>query len=176
MKIHGKKLSGPNIEVIAIPRQSGDIIFKAQAVLDYKDFDSLNPVPKPPQIMRPGGITSFDVEDKDYKTKLRTWSLSKTDYMVLKSLSATPGLEWEDVNMSEPETWVNYRQEMQDSGLSPAEVSRIVDGVASACGLNQEKIDEATKRFLALEAAQAVDESSPEAELSSTPPGELANA
>ncbi len=176
MKIHGKKLSGPNIEVIAIPRQSGDLIFKAQAVLDYEDFDSLNPVPKPPQIMRPGGVTAFDVEDKTYKKALRVWSLSKTDFMVLKSLAATPGLEWEDVNMSDPKTWENYRTEMQESGLSPAEVARIVDGVASACGLNQEKIDEATKRFLALEAAQAVAASSPEAEPSSTPPGELANA
>lgn len=175
MKIHGKKLSGPNIEVIVIPRQDGDIVFKAQAVLDYDDFDKLNPVPKPPQITRPGGITSFDVEDENYKKKIREWSLSKTDYMVLKSLSVTPGLEWETVNMSDPSTWEGYRKEMQESGLSPANVARIVDGVANACGLNQEKIDEATNRFLAMEAEVAAAGSSPEGEPSTTPPGALAS-
>ncbi len=172
MKIHGKKISGPNIETVVFPRNDGDIVFRAQAVLDYDDFEKLNPIPQPPQVLRPGGILSSDVEDKKYKAKIREWSLARTDFMVLKSLEATPGLEWETVDMSDHTTWDNYREEMKDAGLSPAEMGRIVEIVSTACGLNQDKIDEATKRFLAMEAEGHVAGSSPSIEQSNTPSGE----
>jgi hypothetical protein len=148
MKIHGKKISA-NIEVVVIPRQDGDIVFQAQAVLDYSDFEKLNPRPVPPEIMRPGGVKALDVEDKVFNEKIFEWAQQKTSWMVLKSLQATPGLEWETVNLSDPSTWANYAKEMTESGLTPAEIARVVDCVTTACGLNQKKIDEATQRFLA---------------------------
>ena len=149
MKILGKKITGANIEVVVIPRNDGNLVFKAQAVLNYDDFEKLNPLPQAPEIIRPGGVKARDVEDKSYNEKLNQWAQQKTHWMVLKSLEATPGLEWETVNLSDPSTWVNYQQEMIDSGLAPAEIGRIVDCVTLACGLNQRKIDEATQRFLA---------------------------
>jgi len=174
VKIHGKKLEGPKEQVVVIPRDSGDIVFKAKAVLDFKDFDAVCPVPKPPEVIRPGGVRSVDPEDPEYKKALDKWASQKSTWMILKSLSATDGLEWETVDWANPDTWSKYQQEMSDSGLSSAEVARIIDIVMDACGLNQDKIDEATKRFLAGQGAVQNIASSQDTEQSGMPSGEVA--
>jgi hypothetical protein len=149
MKLNGQKIAGPNIEVVVIPRQTGDLVFKAQAVLDYDEFHKIAQRPNPPSIMLKGGESSYDYNDKKYLTKIQEWAEQKTHFMVLKSLQATDGLEWETVKMADPTTWENYQNEMKEAGFAPAEINRIVNCVMDACGLNQTKIDEATKRFLA---------------------------
>lgn len=175
MKIHGKEISGPNVEVVVIPRNDGDLVFKAQAVLDYEDFNKLNPMPQPPGVMRPGGVMSYDTSDKKYNSQIDDWAKSKTHFMVLKSLDATEGLEWDTVEMAKPDTWNLYQQEMNDAGLTPGEIGRIITCVTDACGLNQTKIDEATKRFLAGQAEAQEKELFPSSELKTTPSGTPAN-
>ena len=148
MKLNGQIIS-PNIEVIVLPRNPVDLIFKTQAVLNFDDFEKLCPQPIAPKITRPGGVTSEDIEDPDYKEAIQKWALYKTHWMMIKSLSATDGLVWDTVNLSDPDTWENYMTEMSEAGLSPPEISRIMDGITTACGLNEEKIEAAQKRFLA---------------------------
>jgi hypothetical protein len=152
MKINGRKLD-KIIEVLVIPRQDGDIVFKAQPVTDYTEFSALCPEPKPPMIKHRDGIDRPDFEDKDYKAALDNYATRRTDWMILTSLSATEGIEWEDVCMSDPSTWHLYTKELGKSGLANAEINRIINLVISANGLDQKKIDEATKAFLALKAA-----------------------
>jgi len=176
MKVNGKTLNGPSIEVIVIPRQGGDLVFKAQSVLDYEPFYELYPTPQPPQVMRPGGVMSKNVEDPKYKDALTKWSIAQFNWMFLQSLRATEGLEWDTVKYDDPDTWDNYRDEMKESGLSPVEIGRIQMCVTDACGLNQDKIDEATKSFLAGQAQALVDASSLSSEPTSTPSGEPVNA
>jgi hypothetical protein len=149
MKLDGKKIEGPSISLVVIPRKERDLVFRAEAILDYSDFDKICPSPSPPEILRPGQAPSLDIEDKDYKEKINNWSKNKTSYMILKSLEATENLEWETVDMSDPETWKNFRVEMTDAGLCPAEIGRIIATVIEANALSQTKIDEATARFLA---------------------------
>lgn len=149
MKIAGRKLEGPNIETVVIPRQDGDIVFKCQAVLSYDDFEKLCPMPTPPEVLKPGGVQSFNTEDPKYVEAVQKYSEQRTSYMVLQSLSATEGLEWGTVKMDDPSTWDNYTDEMAKAGLSDAECARIIHTVTSANGLNQKRIDEATERFLA---------------------------
>lgn len=151
MKIKGKKLSGPYVKTIVLPREDESIVLRAQAVLDYEEFEQLCPKPKPPEVLRPGGAKSYDVTDKKYNKRLTEWAENQVNWMVVKSLSATEGLEWETVKVNEPDTWGNYKQEMKDSGISIAEMARVVDAVMTASGLNQAKIDEATQDFLAME-------------------------
>ncbi len=149
MKLNGQVIE-PNIETIILPRSnSNDLIFKAQAVLNFEDFEKLCPRPIPPKITRPGGVVAEDIEDSKYKEQISDWAGYKTHWMILNSLSITEGLEWETVDFSDPVTWENYQTEMSDAGLSPADISRIMDGIMSACGLNEEKIEAAQKRFLA---------------------------
>lgn len=176
MKLHGKKIEGPNVEICVIPRQDDDLVFKAQAVLDFDDFESLCPSPQPPVIMKPGGEKTIDVEDEGYLKNLNEWARKRTDWMMLKSLEATPGLEWETVDKSDNKTWNNFRDEMRKAGLSSAEISRIVGAVTTACGLNQEKIDEATRRFLADQEAALESSTSQTTEQQNMPSGEPVNA
>ena len=172
MKIQGHELTGPAVEVLVIPRQSGDIVFKAKAVLDYTDFDKLCPLPTAPEILRPGGGKAQDVNDPEYVKALDEWASHKTEWMVLKSLEGTEGLEWETIDYSDPDTWKNYVDEFTKAGFSETEINRLVNTAATACGLNQTKIDEATKRFLAGQAANQLNGSYHSSELSTTPSGD----
>ena len=176
MKYAGKEISGPSTEVVVIPRSDGDLVFRAKAVLDYGDFEKLCPTPEAPPVIHKGGAKGFDTEDKVYLEAMDVWSSAKTNWMILKSLQATDELEWETVDMSDPATWGNYETELASSGFSPAEVFRIVGIVITACGLNQQKIDEATERFLAGVAAAPSSVSSPSSEQPTIQSGEDASA
>lgn len=154
MKMYGKKLSGPEVEVLVIPRKSGDLVFRAQSVLDYSAFEAICPLPTPPEVMRPGGARSKNVEHPDFIKALDDWAEKRTHWMILKSLEATTELEWETIKMDDPSTWSNYEKELKGAGLSNLELTRILSLVTGVCGLDQKKIDEATERFLAGQAAQ----------------------
>jgi hypothetical protein len=149
MKIHGATLTRPQIEVVVIPRPTGDIIFQAQPVTEFADFFKLCPAPIPPTLRRKDGAVVQDVEDKQYKLNLDAWATQRTDWMIIKSLQVTEGLEWESVDSSNPDTWKNFRTELETSGLTALEINAVINIVVEACGLNQSKIEEATKRFLA---------------------------
>ena len=48
MRIKGKEINEPNVELIILPRPSGeDIIFHAGCITSYDEFDALVPKPKP---------------------------------------------------------------------------------------------------------------------------------
>jgi hypothetical protein len=176
MKIHGKIIEGPAEEIIVFPRQSGDICFKAKAVLDYTDFEKACPVPEPPEVLRPGGIKSRDPNDPKYLGQIEEWAEHKSHWMILKSLEATDGLEFESVDMSDPSTWGNFKDELTRAGFSQADQGRLVTMVSTANGLNEAKIEEATQRFLADQEAMRKDAASPSSEPRNTQSGELASA
>jgi hypothetical protein len=75
------------------------------------------------------------------------------DYLFIKSLEATPGLEWETVNIDDPETWKNVHEELKNADLTPTEIQRIHYGIIEANGLSDAKVEEARKRFLASQAS-----------------------
>jgi len=172
MLLHGKKLDGPKEEILVIPRQGGDLVFKAKAILDYGNFDKLCPRPTPPQIVKPGGAKTTDPTDIDYLRKLDEWAQQKTHWMILQSLSATEELTWETIDLVNPNTWANYETELRQAGFSEAEGGRIISLVISANGLDQDKIDEATNRFLAAQEALQNAESSQNTEQKTMPFGE----
>lgn len=150
MKIAGKVLDGPRVEVLVIPRGDDEIVFTARAVLDFKEFEKLCVPPSPPMLMKRGSTEQIpQTEDKDYNKKLDQFASKKTAWMVLKSLEATKDLTWDTVKMDDPDTWRNFDTELKDAGFSFAEVGLILNTVITACGLNQAKIEEATKLFLA---------------------------
>lgn len=149
MKLNGKRLEGPNEVTIVIPRGSGeDIILKAKAVLDLDDFDEMCPAPSPPMRRMAGGQNVPNLKDSGYLAALQRLAVVRLNYIVLASLSATEGLEWETVNLSDPDTWDNYQTEMREAGFSPIEIQRIVADVINVNALNEEKIEEARQRFL----------------------------
>ena len=148
MKLAGKKIDGPRPQTIVFPRGDDEIIITAQPVLDFEPFDQISPRPTPPEIMRQGGQRSKDVEDPDFIKQLEEWGQCRFAWMVIKSLEATEGLEWDTVDVSNPETYGNVIKEINDT-FSPVEGKKLIELIHTVCGLNEEIIDEATKRFLA---------------------------
>ena len=156
MKLHGKKLSTLNNQIIIIPREDGDIIFKAAAVLDMTDFDQLCPEPKPPLIRKRGeNVDTPDLNDKKYQEAVQKRNRQYTNYLILKSLQVTEGLEWETINLVDPSTWENLEKELQDTGFSSMERVQIIQGVMRANSLDMAYIEEARKRFFDLERQKA---------------------
>lgn len=150
MKLKGIKPTSANTKIVVIPRGDGnDLVFKVQAVLDMEPFDKLCPAPIPPTIVRKDQSTALDVEDPKYKEKLTTWAKYKNAWMVIESLKATEDLEWETVDRSDPDTWDNYLDELKDFKLAVTEINIIMQAIAEVNGLDEDKIEEARKRFLA---------------------------
>jgi hypothetical protein len=147
MKIHGRKIEQKLIEVVVIPRRDGDLVFKAAPVTDLSDFEKLYPEPQPP-VKLAKGVTSTDVNDADYKTKHEHWTKSRGDFMFIKSLLATDGLQFDTVDLSQPMTWANWQTELS-TVLTTGELSAVIDIILEANGLNDKKIEAATKSFLA---------------------------
>jgi len=175
MRIKGKKLFKRAAETIVFPRADGDIVFKCGPVTNDEVFLSLCPKPASYEKILPGGRRVEDSDNPAYKKKMNDWANKKMHWMVLNSLSFTDDLEWENVSMDDPSTWGLYEQELKDSGFSEMEIGLLVNTVISACGLSQDKISEATKRFLAQVEGVLDVESSPNIELHSTTSGELVN-
>lgn len=172
MKIHGVKLEQPKDKILVIPRDDSQIIIKAKAVLDYAEFDLLVKEPKPPTVRRRDGEISPLLNDPKYQKAISDYATLRSQWMILQSLSATPGLEWESVDLQNPETWGNYEKELRESGFSLGEYGRILELVTEACGLNQSRIDEATRAFLATQEGRLEPVSSPQDEQKSMPSGE----
>ena len=156
MKINGKVIEQAPPEIIVIPRQSGDVVFEAHPILDYSNFDAHAPMPKPPEVRRPGDdAPAANPDDPKYRESMNDWAAKKTDWMVITSLKSPGGLVWDTVKVDDPESWKNYKTELAASGFSEYEINRIMDTVFRACGLSTGLIEQATKNFLASQAEAA---------------------
>ena len=151
MKLKGIKLEGPQERTVVLPRQEGEnLVFKFRAILDWNDFENLCPVPKPPEVIKPGGTRVLELEHPTYLKALDEWSQQKAAYSFIRSISATDDLEWETIKMGDPETWTNYQKELEEAGLTESEIIRLLTTYSDVQGLDQTKIDKATKDFLAI--------------------------
>lgn len=149
MKLKGRTIKGPNTEYIIIPRSDGDLVFKAQAVLDTKDFEDKFPAPKPPVITKPGGVVDQDFKDPGYLSLVEKRNISRYGWIFMQSLSVTEDLEWSILKADDPGTWCLWEEELRSAGFSNSEINLVMDGIAAANGLNQDKLEQARKRFFA---------------------------
>jgi hypothetical protein len=144
MKIKGKTLDKPQNEIVVIPRGEEDFVFEAQAVLDFSEFDRVCPEPSKRAVknQKTGEVTYKDPDMSDYSSK-------RFSYMVIKSLEATPDLEWDNIDIEKPETYEQYEKELRDFGLTDREMVLVIQAVSKVNGLTNEIYEEAKKRFLA---------------------------
>ena len=172
MKINGKKIEGPNREYVVIPRGQGDdIVFTVEAILDMRKFEKVCPLPKPP-MRKIDGVDIPQISDKSYLQRVNHHSEERLAWMIITSLVATEGLEWDTVDPDDRRTWSRFRKEMQDSGFSDMEINRIVAAVVGVNALDEAKIQEARDRFLRLRQARQNVLSSRKVELPITRSGE----
>lgn len=155
MKLGGKTISIPQPELIIIPRGDEDFVFTAKAVIDYTEFDRLCPLPTPPTIVKRNGEKSSDVNDRKYLERVSKHAKRRFAWMVLESLRATPGLEWDTVNYNDPDTWENYETELESSGLTQTEINEIMRGIMAANSMDADKFKQARDRFIRSQAEKA---------------------
>lgn len=162
MRYKGRTIEKPQPRVIPIIREpsvqivdgkektvDNNIYFVADVVTDYSDFEKLCPDPKIPFMTRPGVGSVENVEDPAYKLALMAHQSKRTDWLVLRSLKATEGLEWETVDLSKADTWAFYKQELRDAGFNPVEIQNLINEVLLHNAIDSDKMDEARKSFLA---------------------------
>lgn len=153
MKIKGKIYSGAATKTLVIPRGDENIVFILGATLDYDKFNELCPAPKPPNIVKPDNSSHPDFDDKDYIEKAREYGTKRFHYMIVSAFSFTPDLEFDTVNINDPATWANVETELKEAGFTLSEISLMLNNIIDINGLDQEKIEKATKDFLATQAA-----------------------
>ena len=150
MKINGKTISKPKNEIVVIPRDEEDFVFEVQAVLDFKQFEAVCPEPQP--VTKTNQKTGQSVKNTShpvYTEALKKYNENRINFMIIQSLSATAGLEWDKVDLSDPSSWKEYEGELRDCGLTEYEMSLIVRAIMKVNGLSEEIYNEAKKRFLA---------------------------
>lgn len=150
MKYKGKTVTPPAPKKIAFPRADGPIVFTCGPVLDYTEFDNICPMPKPPVIQRIGKEPINDTKDKRFIAAVDTYALRKTQWMVLQSLNATEDLEWETVDMLDPETWNNYNDELA-AVFTEREIEDLLSAVFEVNAPTPEARQQAIDSFMSLQ-------------------------
>jgi hypothetical protein len=154
MKVKGTTIPSP-MELVVIVRNNGEnnLVFKARAVTsdDYKKFEELCPMPNPPKRLHKDQTITVHTDDPDYLKAVQDWSEKRMAYTIIVSLSATSDLTWDEVSLSDPATWQSYQKELQESGLTVSEQNEVIGAVVVANSLDQKKIEEARKAFLAMQ-------------------------
>lgn len=183
MKLQGHDFDTPSVELVVIPKginpKTGekipDVVFMCEPIKDFTEFDTLCPIPTAPSVIKPGGKRESNFEDSEYQSAVSRRAELRVAYIVIRSLKATEGLEWETVKISDPKTWKLYREEFKEAGFSDLEITRIENGCFAANALNQNKIDEALANFLRGQQEGRVDITGLNTGQDSTQSGELAS-
>lgn len=177
MKLNGKPLRGPATYTLVLPRGDEEtIVVQARAVPSYDEFHKVYPMPQPPNKIIRGGARMPDFEHPEYKGQMNDYGKKKTSWMILKSLQATEGWEWETVDMSDPTTWDGYEKELEEAGFADIERQRILGLVIDANCLNEKRLEEAREAFLSgrLQSTLLNGSVSQQDEAKNTPSGEPA--
>lgn len=146
MRIGGKEVTGPNEEILVLPRMDGDVVIKAQAVADMSEFEKLVPEPKAPGKLTKDGWIPL-INDETYQDRLTRYNEQRFAYMAIISLQPSE-IEWSGVVLDNPKTWVKWSDELAEAGLSTIEVNRIVVCIMQANSLDETKLKEARELFL----------------------------
>jgi hypothetical protein len=172
MKIGGVEIKGPAEEVLVLPRLEGEnIVIRARAVLDMDEFEAQQPAPAPPGIRTKDGWKQ-NPEDKTYKQQMDQHGEARFAYMVLKSLEPSE-IEWEQVDIDDPSTWLKWQDELKGAGISSTEINRIIVCVMQANALDEAKLKEAREVFLRGPVQELSESYGHAIELESTLSGEL---
>jgi len=145
MKIGGVEVTACE-EVLVLPRISGDIVIRAQAVTDMSAFEALCPAPVAPGIRTRDGFKP-NLKDENYIALATHHAEQRLAFMVIKSIEPSQ-IEWETVKLEDPATWTNWSKELKAHGLSDVECNRVVMCVMQANALDEEKLRLAREVFL----------------------------
>lgn len=166
MKIGGIEIKGPNEVLLVLPREGGDLVLRARAVLDMDEFETLCPEPKPPGKQTKSGM-EYLTNDPGYKQQMENHNSRQLAYLVIKSLEPSE-IEWDEVDIEKPQTWDRWQDDFKQAGLSNIEANRIMQIVMEANSLDESKLDAARQIFLHGQRQDQEDSSGPRTEQASS--------
>lgn len=154
MKINGQPLAKPSNEILVIPRNDEkgepcDIVFVFQAVPTFTEFDEMCPRPQPRAVLKADGTETVDTTHKKFQDAITEYAKKRLNWQFLKSLEATPGLEWEKVNLQNSETWEDWKQELSEQGITDHEQDKMFGTFLQANSMSERMFQDAKDRFLA---------------------------
>ena len=145
MRISGVEVTTSEA-LLVLPRAKGDIPIRAVAVAIADEFDEKCPMPVAPMLQTKDG-NKPDHNDKDFKAAVKRRADMRWALMIIRSLEPS-NIDWDEVNVDMPATWLKWDDEMKAAGLSETECNRIVGLVMEANSLDEAKIKAARDRFL----------------------------
>lgn len=149
MKVGGVAIDGPKTEILVLPRDKGDLVFKFIAVSDDSEFDKLYPAPEPPKsFITAKQAVLPDLDDPEYKRKLLEHRKARNGWVFLESIKPS-NIEWELVKLSDPNTFDKWDEDFRKAGLSISEVNQIWAAYLRVNTVTDEMLQEARSRFLA---------------------------
>jgi hypothetical protein len=171
IKIDGQTIPKmANEDVLVLPRGNKTIVIRARAIPDMDHFNEVCPAPKPP-----GGLTKDgfvpNLKDDTYTKRLEQHNLQRIGYMVVKSIEPSK-IEWERVSLDNPKTWLEWEEELKESGFTTMEQNLILGLVMEVNNLNEAKLNEARASFLRGQEQEQSDSASQSSEQSDSPSGE----
>lgn len=148
MKLNGREVKGKNRKTIVLPREGQpSLVFIAEAVSDFERLNQYLALPEPPVKQLAGGAVEKLTKDPGYQEQMIHYNTRFMAWVFLESLKPS-NIEWETVDMEDAKTWTNYRQEMQDAGISGHEMNLIANAVSEANSLDADKLEAARQVFL----------------------------
>ena len=150
MKFAGREFKKANIRKLTITREGEKLVLTFQPS-DMERFELLYPEPKPRK-MRKRNSTEWieNRNDPKFKEELAKRNSARLDYMAISSLEASQ-IEWDSVNIDDPETWSKWRDDFKESGFTNVEINRVFMTAMQANSIGDEDITEAEEDFLAME-------------------------
>lgn len=128
------------------------IYIQASVLLDYDEFDEMCPAPEAPEVKKDGQAPFLNYNDPNYRLALEDHNRKRLDWIFLKSVAGTPGLEWDTVDLKDPATWENYSTELREAGFTPVQVKKLIEEVYLLQAIDEDRVEEARKSFLATQA------------------------
>jgi hypothetical protein len=162
MKLNGQKLYAVHKKTLRFPRgEQPEIVegkptgrkvpffveITVQAVVDESAVAKLLPQPTPPIRIMSSGQKVAVFDDPKFKDAIDAWATKKANWISLVSLQATENLEWETVDMNNPDTWGNFREELTQAGFTQAEQNKIQLAINQVNGLTPDNMEAALQSF-----------------------------
>ncbi len=135
------------ITVVINRADESPLVAVCKPVTSYANFDEICKIPQPPEKLLKGGTREWDTKDPEYLAKVTEYSQARVFYLFLESVRGS--IEWDTVKDNDPSTWKNCETEMKSAGLSAKEIEMVFDGVFEANAMDEKKMEQARKSFLA---------------------------
>jgi hypothetical protein len=126
-----------------------NIYIHANVILDFTEFEELCPAPEAPEIKQDGKAPVRNYNDPTFKLQIEDNNLKRLNWIFLKAIEDTPNLQWDTVKMDDPSTWDNFSTELRDAGFTPVQITSLIQQVYTLQAVDEAKVDEARKSFLA---------------------------